>query len=360
MEQYRVDVVQKNKNFKQPRQVIATDPYSRRLLELAKRVATTNAYVLISGESGVGKEVIARYIHDNSERASQPFIAINCAAIPDNMLEASLFGYEKGAFTGAVKAHSGKFEQAQHGSLLLDEISEMSIPLQAKLLRVLQEKEVERLGGEKVIDLDVRIIATTNRNLQDEIAKGNFRTDLYYRLNIFPIHWVPLRKRLLDIVPLAEYLLSYHTKLAGRKMPVLSEDAKQCLLQYEWLGNAREMDNVIQRVLILQTNDVLNAGDFQLGQSLAEEDSAMSSDEEDSATSSNEENTGAMGKGLKEQEHNLILNTLHKTNGNRKMAAELLSISSRTLRYKLARMREKGLAVPAASRSTKLSAVTKE
>lgn len=243
---------------------VATDEKSQALLALAKQVANSDATVLISGESGTGKEVLARYIHDHSPRAKGNFIAINCAAIPEHLLESTLFGYEKGAFTGANKASAGKFEQAQNGTLLLDEISEMDLSLQAKLLRVLQEKEVERLGSNKVIKLDVRVLATTNRDMKSEIEAKRFREDLYYRLNVFPLYWLPLRERQNDIVPLANYLIKRHMKDVKGAMPILSDDAKKALYAYSWPGNAREMDNVIQRALILKQGDEIQESDLQL------------------------------------------------------------------------------------------------
>ena len=334
---------------------VASDPYSKHILKLAKQVAPSDVSVLISGESGVGKEVIARFIHDNSNRSGGDFVAINCAAIPDNMLEASLFGYEKGAFTGAVKAYPGKFEQAQNGTLLLDEISEMPLALQAKLLRVLQEKEVERLGGSKTIPLNVRIIATTNRNLQEEVINGNFRQDLYYRINIFPVHWIPLRDRSLDILPLAEYLLTRHASLMQRPIPSFSDGAKYLLTSHNWPGNAREMDNVIQRALILQSGDKIEMHDIQI-------DKHISSNVQNSTPQQSEfmqlqpvpENPTSR-TGLKQQEYQLILQTLQQTNGNRTNAAEILSISPRTLRYKLGKMREAGMKIPTAKKSDSYS-----
>ncbi|STX48006.1 two-component response regulator [Legionella hackeliae] len=208
-------------------QPVAQDPKSQALLSMALRVAQSDVGVMISGESGTGKEVLAHFIHDHSPRKQHPFIAINCAAIPEQMLEATLFGYEKGAFTGAYKSTPGKFEQAQGGTLLLDEVSEMSLSLQAKLLRVLQEKEVERIGANKLIQLDVRVLATSNRKLLDEVKAGRFREDLYYRLNVFPLHWLPLRERVCDIIPLANYLIRRHCQNNQPVIPVLSEEAKK-------------------------------------------------------------------------------------------------------------------------------------
>ncbi len=309
---------------------VAEDPKSKQLLTLAERVAKTDATVMISGESGTGKEVLAKLIHDHSARSDGPFIAINCAAIPENMLEATLFGYEKGAFTGAVKAMPGKFEQAQGGTLLLDEISEMDLALQAKILRVLQEKEVERLGSRKIIDLDVRVLATSNREMKDEVKAGRFREDLFYRLNVFPLHWFPLRERPKDILPLAEYLLKKHCKEASLlPVPTFSKGAENYLSAYAWPGNAREMDNVIQRALILKTGDTIEADDLHLDLTQKITVPAPSNEPSD----------------LKTQEFEHIATTLSDNNNNRKVVAENLGISERTLRYKLAKMREQGFEV---------------
>lgn len=243
---------------------IAEDPKSQALLCMALRVAESDVGVMISGESGTGKEVLAHFIHDHSQRKDAPFVAINCAAIPESMLEATLFGYEKGSFTGAYKSTPGKFEQAQGGTILLDEVSEMSLPLQAKLLRVLQEKEVERIGANKAIELDVRVLATSNRKLLEEVGMGRFREDLYYRLNVFPLHWLPLRERIYDIIPLGNYLIRKHCRNHLPILPVLSEEAQETMLHYSWPGNARELDNVIQRALVLQTNGIIEACHLQL------------------------------------------------------------------------------------------------
>ncbi|MGE3774224.1 MAG: sigma-54-dependent transcriptional regulator, partial [Gammaproteobacteria bacterium] len=243
-------------------EMIAEDPATRRVLELARRVAATDATVLITGESGVGKEVFFRYVHRHSTRAKQEPIAINCAAIPDNMLEAILFGHEKGAFTGAYKPYPGKFEQAQGSSLLLDEVSEMSLPLQAKLLRVLQERVVERLGGQELIALDVRVIATSNRDLAAEVRAGRFREDLYYRLNVFPLAIPPLRERPADIVPLARFLLARAATRGDSTVPVLAAGARAALAQHRWPGNVRELDNVMQRALVIHNGGTVEAEDL--------------------------------------------------------------------------------------------------
>src|SRR5262252_4974549 len=241
---------------------VAVDASSRLIVDLARRVAGTDCTVLIVGESGTGKEVLARLIHRASPRAGKPFIAVNCAAIPENMLEAMLFGYERGSFTGAQTAHAGKFEQAQGGTLLLDEITEMPLALQAKLLRVLQEREVERLGGRTSIALDVRVLATTNRRLREEVAAGRFREDLYYRLNVFPLAIAPLAMRRDDVLPLAMQLLAARCK-AGARIPALSADAAHLLLTYNWPGNVRELDNLLQRALILVNGPVIEPEHIQ-------------------------------------------------------------------------------------------------
>src|ERR1700742_3060982 len=241
---------------------VACAATSLRLIELARRVAASDCTVLIVGESGTGKEVLARFIHRCSTRRNEPFIAVNCAAIPENMLEAMLFGYERGAFTGAHAAHPGKFEQAQGGTLLLDEVTEMPLGLQAKLLRVLQEREVERLGGRTPIALDVRVLATTNRRLREEVAAGRFREDLYYRLNVFPLAIAPLYTRRDDVLPLAMQLLGTRVR-PGDRIPALSAEAAPLLLTYSWPGNVRELDNLLQRALILVSGPVIRPEHIQ-------------------------------------------------------------------------------------------------
>ncbi|KFZ36902.1 Fis family transcriptional regulator [Shewanella mangrovi] len=317
---------------------VVADDKSIALLELAKRVAQSDASVMILGPSGSGKEVLARYIHQKSSRVEAPFVAINCAAIPENMLEATLFGYEKGAFTGAYQACPGKFEQAQGGTLLLDEISEMDLGLQAKLLRVLQEREVERLGGRKTIKLDVRVLATSNRDLKESIAKGEFREDLYYRINVFPLVWPALNQRPADIIPLAKHLISKHASASHIKpIPQLDDGAIRKLLGHRWPGNVRELDNVIQRAMILQRNSVIEAADIIID--LYDVTQPIDS----RPTESND----ALGDELKAQEHQIILETLTQCQGSRKLVAEKLGISARTLRYKMARMRDMGIDIPA-------------
>jgi len=313
-------------------EVIAQDALSRELLTLAERVAASHTTVMITGESGCGKEVMARFIHRHSPRAKQPFVAINCAAIPDNLLESTLFGYEKGAFTGAQAAQSGKFEQANGGTLLLDEISEMPLQLQAKLLRVLQEREVERIGGKKPIPLDVRVLATSNRDMATEVAAGRFREDLYYRLNVFPLRIAPLRERTQDIVPLARHLLGHLAPTTGRHGLSLSKQAEERLTGYTWPGNIRELENVIQRAMIIAPGNLIEAEHLYLPEAAKIAASARPAEVETSRP-----------QDIKTLERMHILETLAAVKGSRKQAAERLGMSERTLRYKLQRLREEGV-----------------
>lgn len=316
---------------------IVEDVVSKKMMAVAKKVASTDVTILISGESGTGKEVLARYVHNCSPRKDRPFIAINCAAIPENMLEATLFGYEKGAFTGAIKTTEGKFEQAQGGTILLDEISEMDLGLQSKLLRVLQEREVERIGVRKLIQLDVRVLATTNRNLQEYVREGNFREDLFYRLNVFPLHWAPLRERTGDILPIASYILEKFALKQGLARPTFTAKAEQTLKQYSWPGNIREMENVIQRALILSSGDAIDESELHLN---VEESFGSAYDTELAANDSSKLNDV-----LREQEYKRIIEALKEYEGNHTKVAESLGISQRTLRYKMAKMRKAGIEI---------------
>ncbi len=250
-----------------PNDLVAADPESKRLVSLARRIAENDATVLLTGESGTGKEVYARFIREHSARSAAPYVTINCAAIPENMLEATLFGYEKGAFTGALGAHAGKFEQAQGGILLLDEISEMDLGLQAKILRVLQEREVERLGSTRTISLDVRLIATSNRDLPEEVRAGRFRADLYYRLNVMTLRLPALRERRGDILPLAHRAMQACAR-PGQAALCLTAEAEQKLLQHDWPGNARELTNIVQRAAWLASGGVIRAADLETGVAL--------------------------------------------------------------------------------------------
>jgi len=310
---------------------VMEDPATSVLYGMALKVADTPATVLITGESGTGKEVLARFIHQHSSRAGKPFVAVNCAAIPDNLLEATMFGYEKGAFTGAVQAQGGKFEQAQGGTLLLDEISEMPLALQAKLLRVLQQREVERVGSHKAIALDVRVLATSNRDMKREVAKGDFREDLYYRLNVFPLHIPPLRERSQDILPLARHFLAAMASAMGRGAMVFSEAAEQAMLLYPWPGNARELENVVQRAVILASGESILPQHLHLPAHEHKVASDITAEILDADTPAND---------LKSLEKNHIMNTLASVNGSRKLAAQKLGMSERTLRHKLQHYRE--------------------
>jgi two-component system, response regulator FlrC len=322
-----------------PNELIAIDPESKRLVGLARKIAENDATVLITGASGTGKEVYARFIRDNSARADKPFVAINCAAIPENMLEASLFGHEKGAFTGALAAHPGKFEQAQGGTLLLDEISEMDLGLQAKILRVLQEREVERLGSTRTVSLDVRVIATSNRDLPEEVRAARFRADLFYRLNVMSLRLPALRERRGDILPLARRAMQACAR-AGQAALNLSAQAEQKLMHYDWPGNARELNNIVQRAAWLAAGGIIDAADLDTGP--GDVPAALAAP---SAAPIAPQDLG-LDRDLKERERELILATLRVTGGNRKLTAERLGISPRTLRHKLQQFKAAGVAVP--------------
>jgi two-component system response regulator FlrC len=307
-----------------PTGFVAEDPRTIELLHLAARVAKSAATVLLTGESGCGKEMFARYVHASSARAAGPFVAINCAAIPENLLEATLFGYERGAFTGAAHSQPGKFEQSNAGTLLLDEISEMPLALQAKLLRVLQEREVERVGGRKPIAPDLRVLATTNRDLQEMVSEGRFREDLFYRLNVFPLHIPPLRERSRDIVPLAHH---FAARIAEGRCPRFSSEAEALLRSHPWPGNVRELENTIQRALILASRDVIAASDIVLSTAAARQPTS----------------TEIPATDIKSLERDHILATLKDVGGSRKLAVQRLGISERTLRYKLQQYRLEGV-----------------
>jgi two-component system response regulator FlrC len=337
---------------------VAVAPGSRRLIELARRVADTDCTVLITGESGTGKEVLARFIHRQSPRSQRPFVAVNCAAIPESMLEGVLFGFEKGAFTGAQAAHAGKFEQAQGGTLLLDEITEMPIALQAKLLRVLQEREVDRIGGRVPVQLDVRVIATSNRKLAEEVRAGRFREDLYYRINVFPLSITPLRERREDILPIAAQILAAQSR--GQLTPVLAAGAVQALQLHSWPGNARELGNVLQRALILGNGSVIERDCIELDPVFEplritpvvavtrnELPMAAGSDVAYADVAHTIDGRSAFARQRDQAEREILLSALRDGRGKRTDVAQRLGISPRTLRYKLARLRAAGVEVPA-------------
>ncbi|WP_272166294.1 sigma-54-dependent transcriptional regulator [Vibrio diabolicus] len=309
--------------------IVAESWRSKQVLQLAHRAACTSASVLITGESGTGKEVLARYVHEHSPRIDGPFVAVNCAAIPESMLEAVLFGHVKGAFTGATHSQSGKFEEANGGTILFDEIGELTPILQAKLLRVLQEREVERIGSHKAIQLDIRVVAATNKDLREEVKKGTFREDLYYRLDVLPLHWPPLRDRKEDILPISQFFIE---KYQDGSNCYLSQDAVSALSQYHWPGNIRELENVIQRSLIMRHGDCITAQDLMLPIELVVSDSATES----------ESKFGDV-EAKKQAEYQFVLDKLRQFDGNRTKTANALGMSTRALRYKLAAMREHGI-----------------
>ena len=358
-------------NSKNGGQLIAESPAIQTILSRCTRVASTDATVLLTGESGVGKDVFAREVHKRSPRAAKPYVAINCAAIPETLLESILFGYERGAFTGAVKQQEGKFEQANGGTIFLDEIGEMPLELQAKLLRVLQDKVVERIGANKSVEIDLRIIAATNRDLPVRVASGQFREDLYYRLAVFPIAIPPLRERVEDLLPLARYFVTKYGATMGHAKASLSQAAAERIVSYSWPGNVRELENAIQRALLLSDSGVIGPAELELGEIGAASMSAGSpaavapgvaaptqAPSGQGVTSPGAPNTPASttvataesgpdlasisNKNLAEVERDHILKVLQQTDGNRRKAIEILGISERALRYKLKEYKEQG------------------
>jgi DNA-binding NtrC family response regulator len=310
------------------RPVVTEDHRMQQIIELAKEAASSKATMLIQGESGTGKEVLARFIHTNSPRSSQPFVAVNCAAIPEGLLESELFGHEKGAFTGAVNKQVGKFEWAHRGTILLDEISEMPLPLQAKLLRVLQEHEIERVGGRKPVSVDIRVIATTNHRLKDHMAAGKFREDLYYRLNVIPLTIPPLRERKGDIPILIEHFVRKHSRDGNQPLPRMGQDTIQHFLEYDWPGNIRELENMVERWLVLYQGGFLTSNHLFLNEGATALPPAV---------------LGKPTMSVREMERALIMETLQATNGNRTQAAKILGISLRTLRNKLREYRSSAI-----------------
>ena len=325
--------------------VVYGDPFTAQLLALASRVARTDVTVLIGGPSGTGKEVLARYIHETSLRSTGPFVAFNCACLPESMVEDLLFGHEKGAFTGAVQRFHGYFEQADGGTLFLDEVGELPPNVQAKLLRVLQEREFTPLGSTKPQKTQFRLLAATNRNLKGDVATGRFREDLYYRLNIFPLQLKPLRERPGDIIPLARAMVNKHQYISGAMQ--LDDSAIAALRAYDWPGNVRELENVIQRAMVIADGSLLRAKHLGLDTGLPVENNfiPMALPISDLPSSIDEE-VGATTESLADwriaQEAELIIATLRDT-PTKMAAAAKLGISERTLRYKLARLRDSGM-----------------
>ncbi len=319
------------------RDLVVEDPVMLETLRLARRYAPADASVLITGESGTGKEVLARFLHANSRRSGGPFISVNCAAIPENLLESELFGHEKGAFTGAVARRIGKFEEASGGTLLLDEISEMDIRLQAKLLRAIQEREIDRVGGGSPVRVDIRVIATSNRDLERAVVEGRFREDLYYRLNVLCLRLPPLRERPADIVALAHHFARKHAAANGLPERPLTADALARLRAHPWRGNVRELENCIHRAVLLAQGEVIDAAAIDLR-------TPPAGGGEGAAPAA-----PVVGRTVAEMERDLILQTLQHTLGNRTQAANILGISIRTLRNKLRQYSEAGLPVPPAA-----------
>jgi len=358
--------------------IIHRDPAMRQVLKLADQIAPSEASVLITGESGTGKEVMARYVHAKSKRASGEFVALNCAAIPENLLESELFGHEKGAFSGAVARRIGKFEQANGGTLLLDEISEMDPRLQAKLLRAIQEREIDRVGGAKPVSVDVRLLATSNRNLEDEVSNGNFREDLYFRLNVVNLRLPSLREKPQDIPALAEHFAAKYAESNGMPPRPLSAAAMQRLKQHHWPGNVRELENAMHRAVLLAQGDEIGEEAILLGAGPTHKQPVPAASQAEAPTevaSANSAPAGSpspaptaiektsaaqgaadgqsapsarmVGKTVAEVERDLIIDTLQHCLGNRTHAANILGISIRTLRNKLKQYSEEGMAVPA-------------
>lgn len=317
--------------------LIYGDKKTEAVLKLAKQVAPSEANILLTGQSGTGKEVFSRFIHDNSKRANKKFVAVNCAAIPETLLESELFGYEKGAFTGAVARRIGKFEEASGGTLLLDEISETDVKIQAKLLRAIQEKEIDRIGGKAPIKVDTRIIATSNRNLDECVKNGTFRQDLYYRLNVVNINIPPLKDRPDDIIVLAKHFAKKYSELNDIPLKEMTPAAEQKLLNYLWPGNVRELENTVHRAVLLSSGDKID-------------EDAILLDDIDAVINSvaGTEMSGAefVGSTVASMERNLIIDTLKHTMGNRTTAANILGISIRTLRNKLKQYQDEGFEVP--------------
>jgi len=318
----------------------------QRVLALADGVAQTPATVLLTGESGTGKEVLARFIHSRSDRSRRPFVAINCGALPATLVESELFGHEKGAFSGATERRVGRFEAAHHGTLLLDEISEMPLELQTRLLRVLQEREIHRVGSASATPIDVRVVATSNRDLKRLVAAGQFRQDLYYRINVFPIHLPPLRERLEDVPGLSSVILNQVARRWGRPTPRISDRAMARLADSRWPGNVRELSNALERALIIAKD-----ASIQLEDLLLEEPHVTAPDGPMSVHGSDVPEGPDHGGTLRDLEQDRIIEVLRACNGNRTHAAKQLGISIRTLRNRLREYRLMGLAIPASARS---------
>jgi two-component system response regulator FlrC len=330
------------------RPMVVRDPSMQSVISMADQIAPSDASILITGESGVGKEVIARYVHQKSRRAARPFISVNCAAIPENLLESELFGHEKGAFTGAVARRIGKFEEANGGTLLLDEISEMDGRLQAKLLRAIQEREIDRVGGAKPVKVDIRILATSNRDLVQAVKEGVFREDLLYRLNVVNLRLPPLRERPGDVLALAEFFVRKYAAANGTPERPLSAESKRRLAVHRWPGNVRELENAMHRAVLLASGPEIEETAIRLpdGQPLSAADPHARAAQAASLAAETA-SRGYVGQTVAAMEQQLIIDTLEHCLGNRTHAANILGISIRTLRNKLKEYTEAGVSVPA-------------
>ena len=309
------------------RRIVTQDPQFLAILKVAHNVATSSASVLVQGESGTGKELLARFIHEHGGRKDEPYVAVNCAALPDTLAESELFGHEKGAFTGAIQRKVGKFEAAGRGTIVLDEISEMSMPLQAKLLRVLQERQIERIGSNRPVDVDARVIAVSNVDLKASVEAGNFRKDLFYRVNVVPLRVPALRERKEDILLLARHFCETFCHLNTKELMIISKPAEELMLQYSWPGNVRELENAVERAVLISIDNEIGSDDLIL-------------DGDDLCPGSTDPSTIASGLTVREMERKLIMATMETVNENRSQAAEMLGISIRTLRNKLKEYRE--------------------
>lgn len=328
-------------------QIIGQDPTTLRVLKLAEQVAPSDASVLITGESGTGKELMARFLHRKSRRSDKPFVAVNCAAIPENLLESELFGHEKGAFTGAVARRIGKFEEADGGTLLLDEVSEMDPRLQAKLLRAIQEREIARVGGAQPVKVDIRVLATTNRNLEEEVQRGTFREDLMFRLNVVTLRLPALRERPSDIPPLAAHFIDKYCKANDLGAKHLGDEAQRVLRTHHWRGNIRELENTMHRAVLLSTEAEIGIDAIMLSSQFTPVEASDQVRETAAAAISAAGGTeGLVGRTVADVERDLIIDTLEHTLGNRTHAANILGISIRTLRNKLKQYTEEGVSVP--------------
>jgi two-component system response regulator FlrC len=351
-----VTAIKESEPVKRGREIITADPGIQQLMGVAENIAKSKATVLVQSESGTGKELLALHIHSHSDRSEGPFVAVNCAALPETLLESELFGHRKGAFTGAIQDYKGRFEQAHGGTILLDEISELALPLQAKLLRVLQEHEVDRIGGKEPVRVDIRVIATTNRDLFARVEEGKFREDLYFRLNVIPLQLPPLRERKGDIPLLADYFIKRHAAENGRKPVAISSEAMEVLCHYNWRGNIRELENVMERALLLCEGKEVQPRQLLMGQGAVtadfmspkaekkgkeEKDKAKAADAP-AGTNGSSSLGISVGMSMREAEKKLIFETLRELEGNRTKAAKVLSISIRTLRNKLSEYAAEG------------------